>query len=226
MNFALAFDTTAANLSLSLALNGKIIDKFINPRKLSPAETILNSVEFFLLKNNLKLEEISQFFVVNGPASFIRIRISITVAKALAFLFQNAKFYTINYFEIYHYLFNKDFPSIINKKMIILYGYGDIFYVEFSDHSQNETSFQKAMKASEIKDFIQNNKINCLICDEKSTNTFLNLDTTIKIIDLSKKIENLSEIAMMTFFNLSSKEQDLEPFYLITPIFRKVNSNT
>jgi tRNA threonylcarbamoyl adenosine modification protein YeaZ len=223
MNLILTFDTTGENLSICLAEDEEIIDKFIHPRKMAPAETILNSLEFFLLRNDLTFESISQFLIINGPASFIRIRIGLAVAKALAFLFSNsAKFYTIDCFQIYNYLFNQKFSDqTFQNKLIILYGYGDIFYVENSN-SKNEIIFQKAMKLNEIQNFIKENVANYLLCDKKSTEFFFDLNA----IDLSAEIEeSFSEIATEAFFSSKKKNETLEPFYLIDPVFRKMKEN-
>jgi tRNA A37 threonylcarbamoyladenosine modification protein TsaB len=226
MNFILAFDTTAENLSIALSDGQKIIDQFIHPRKLAPAETILNSMEFFLTRNNIKLEEIDKFLTLNGPASFIRIRVGITVAKALSFLFPNAEFYTINYFEIYNYLFFQEFSqhslSEKNKKITILYGYGDIFYVEFL---KEKIEFQKSMKLNEVQDFLGKNNIDCILCDSKSEKFLLNLNKSIDIFNIENRIKNYSEILIQTFLSFEERGKILEPFYLMTPIFRKINSS-
>ena len=223
MTYILAFDVTNENLSISLAYQNKndqeLIDTFIHPRKLSPAETILNSLEFFLMKNNLSFEQIDSFLVVNGPASFIRIRIALTIAKGLSFVFSKAKFYTIHIFEIYNHLIKqKNFITNNDNQLIILYGYGDIFYTEYLNE-------QKAMKFQEILKLIESHSIENIFCDGKSTKTFSNLafQKQINIFDLETNTECLSKLAIHTFLKDSkSKKENLEPFYLITPSFRKM----
>ena len=226
MSYILAFDVTNENLSISLANQNKnkdeskdkIIDTFIHPRKFSPTETIMNSLEFFFVKNNLKFEQIDSFLVVNGPASFIRIRIAMTIAKALSFVLSKAKFYTINIFEIYNFLIKE--KNFINKnQLIVLYGYGNIFYIEYLNS-------QQAIKSEEILKLIEDNQIENIFCDEKSAKILSNLisKNSTLLHNFETNMECFSKLAINVFLKNSKEraKESLEPFYLMTPTFRKI----
>jgi len=216
----LSIDTTFDNVSIAFSKDASTIDSFINLKKLSSAEVILTSLNFFLLKNNLSFDNIDEFVFTNGPASFIKIRIGITVAKALSFLLKNAKFYTINHFQIYDFLIKKEIPANAKHQFIALYGYGDIFYCQYSQNGV--IIFQKALKLHEIYDFLMKNNVDCVVCDGKFSEFEEKNNINIKIYNFSNKIDNCAEIALRAFQNLEEKNEKIEPFYLITPIFKTI----
>ena len=79
-------DTVNKDLFISLIKNGKTLD-FIHLKEYIYKSNILPSLYRDLLeKNNLITKDIEEFYVVNGPGSFMGIRAGVVFSKTLAFV--------------------------------------------------------------------------------------------------------------------------------------------
>jgi tRNA threonylcarbamoyladenosine biosynthesis protein TsaB len=80
----LAFDTSTANFSLALSLDGSVIEEELQlGTELS--DGIVPAIKSFLQKQDISLKDVDGFAVGIGPGSFTGLRIGLSVAKGFSF---------------------------------------------------------------------------------------------------------------------------------------------
>ena len=95
----LFIDTHSEKLFIAVVSNGRIYSKEkVGIR--SHSEIAIPTLQEVLEDANLKLENIDQIIVVNGPGSFTGVRIGVTIAKTLAYSL-NIPIKTITSLEVY-----------------------------------------------------------------------------------------------------------------------------
>ncbi len=105
------------NLFLNAVSSNWVIIVFDNNRQIIDSENIsilwqesiklIDIIDSFLLKNNVKFTDINNIVVVNWPGSFTWIRTIVLVLNTLAFLNKNMLLTPISYFDLY-----KNYPII------------------------------------------------------------------------------------------------------------------
>lgn len=81
---SLLIDTTTSNVTVSILDNFNILSEYHDYIKTDIASKIIAILDSCLNKSNLKIDDIDEFYVVNGPGSFTGIRVGVTIAKTLA----------------------------------------------------------------------------------------------------------------------------------------------
>ncbi len=85
MKYLLCIDAAVGNCSVALSGNGKPIDLKISDQKFKTAEIINLLVEDILLKNKIKLSDLSAIAITEGPGSYTGLRIVTSTAKGLCY---------------------------------------------------------------------------------------------------------------------------------------------
>ena len=113
MTKILNVSTIDKNINIFIQEDDKIID-FIKSDKInSQAELLVYLVEELLKKNNLSYEDIDCYSVINGPGSFIGIKVAISFIKAIKSVYKNKKFIVNSIFDILS--FNENYDYILLK---------------------------------------------------------------------------------------------------------------
>lgn len=92
----------------------KKVDKIFEDEVLSDrshSEVLVPTLESVLKKSNLKLQDLDEIIVVNGPGSFTGVRMGVTIAKTIAYCL-NKKIKTITSLEMYGVSSEEDFDIV------------------------------------------------------------------------------------------------------------------
>ncbi len=81
----LSIDTSSKICNICLSEDNKNIDNVSIDNNITHSEILMPEIDNLLKKNNMNINEIELFGVVNGPGSFTGIRIGISCIKGLAF---------------------------------------------------------------------------------------------------------------------------------------------
>ena len=96
---SLFIDTSNQHLIVSLYKNDNVIGYYDEKSDNDLSVKLLPYIDNMLKKNNIKIDDINNIFVVNGPGSFTGIRIGVTTAKTIAWG-KNKKINTISELEL------------------------------------------------------------------------------------------------------------------------------
>lgn len=81
---SLLIDTTTSNITVSILDNLNILSEYHENITSDIASKIITIIDDCLTDSNLKIEDIDEFYVVNGPGSFTGIRVGVTIGKTIA----------------------------------------------------------------------------------------------------------------------------------------------
>ena len=81
----LCFDCSTIQASISLFVNGVLLQEFISTAQRSHSEFITSALEQLLTLAGKKTSDISLILLANGPGSFTGIRVAVGLAKALSY---------------------------------------------------------------------------------------------------------------------------------------------
>ena len=93
----LAIDTTTKKASVALQYNNKIVD-ISEENEITHSEKLLPLIDTILTNNNLKINDIDLFAVLNGPGSFTGVRIGLATIKAFTMI-NNKEIFAISSLE-------------------------------------------------------------------------------------------------------------------------------
>ena len=96
---SLFIDTSNQHLIISIYKNDNVIGYCDEKSDNDLSVKLLPYIDNMLSKNNMKIDDIDNIFVVNGPGSFTGIRIGVTTAKTIAWG-KNKKINTISELEL------------------------------------------------------------------------------------------------------------------------------
>ena len=83
--YSLFLDTHDKNIIEVLYKDGTVFDKEIRLSERNHSDYTIPMLNTMLTRNNLKVQDLNEILVVNGPGSFTGVRIGVTIAKTLAF---------------------------------------------------------------------------------------------------------------------------------------------
>ena len=98
--YTLFISTYDKLITIGLLLNGKVLEKLENLSSQNHSVLVMPMIDNILKNNNIKVNDLNEIIVVNGPGSFTGVRIGVTIAKTLA-LTLNISIKTISSLEIY-----------------------------------------------------------------------------------------------------------------------------
>lgn len=101
----LSIDTTTQKASVSLKKDNIITTKIVD-NEITHSEKLLPIIDLALKENNINLENIDKYLVLNGPGSFTGIRISLATLKAFSQVYKKDIF-SISSLEALAYLGHK-----------------------------------------------------------------------------------------------------------------------
>ena len=200
MNF-LSIDCSTENGSLFLKVKNKTFSKVLQSDKFLN-DLMAKYVIDFIVKNNLKFEDLSQIFVNQGPGSFSGLRTSLSVAKGIS-LSKNIKLYGYD-------TFRWACAKYYNKKKIIisLIKIREKYFIQKFDKKLNQIFVPKQVSQEEIiKKYNNEFKVIPKNKSKEFDEKILKLNN-LSIVDLShKELENL-------YFQGLLNEGLIKPLYL------------
>lgn len=104
----LTIDTADKDSIIILQQKNELID-YITLENNKHTETLLTNIEDMLLRSKLNYKNLDCISIVNGPGSFMGLKISVSTAKAILCTVPNIKIITNNIFEIISHNKNYDF---------------------------------------------------------------------------------------------------------------------
>ena len=113
MTKILNISTIDKNINVFIQEDNNIIDFIESNKTNSQAELLVYLVEELFKKNNLSYKDIDCFSVINGPGSFIGIKVAISFIKAIKSVYKNKKFIVNNVFDILS--FDEQYDYILLK---------------------------------------------------------------------------------------------------------------
>lgn len=183
--YTLYIDTHFINLEMILLKETEIIShKIIESNKHS--EFTVNLLKEILEENNLKVEDINEIIVINGPGSFTGVRIGVVIAKIIGYT-KNINIKPISYLEALSLNYDRDIILGINDK-------NGVFVGNFNkNHELKEDYFYLTNKELEnypepitMDDKIDIIKVYTYLKDKESINPHLLKPLYIKKIEAQK----------------------------------------
>ncbi len=112
MSLILNIDTATALGSVSLALNGKLLQERVNTDSMDHAKWIHLAIIELMNENNqlYKLEDLDAVAVVSGPGSYTGLRVGMSTAKGLCYAL-NIRLITLNTLKIMAYATNTEIST-------------------------------------------------------------------------------------------------------------------
>ncbi len=119
-----------------------ILDKHFFDIYWNESLKLIDIFEQFLIKNNIKYNEINNLIVVNWPWSFTWIRIIVLFVNTISFVFKNIKLTDISFFDLFKY-----YPIVKQSSK------RDLFV------KKSKNDIIQILKNSEFENYLKKNKI-------------------------------------------------------------------
>lgn len=113
--YTLFIDTHDRDLIIALYKDDEVISKKIKESLRNHSDFTMPLIKEILDENEIKVNDLGQIYVVNGPGSFTGVRIGVTIAKTLAYCL-NIPIKTITSLEMYALGANIDDNKIVTIK--------------------------------------------------------------------------------------------------------------
>lgn len=195
----LTIDTADKDAAIILQKENALIDHTILENN-KHTELLVPEIENMLLKNNMEYKDLDCISIVNGPGSFIGLKISVCVTKAIACIVPNIKIIKNNIFEIISYDKYYDF--------VVLEAGLEGFYIA---NKKNEYFYVK-------KDNFLPKKNDIIITNSIKVMDFLK---EYNIIQSSLKKNTIISINYLKYHDNIFENKDIVPLYIREP---QVNS--
>ncbi|MGL4617146.1 MAG: hypothetical protein ACRCUM_02810 [Mycoplasmoidaceae bacterium] len=141
MNNILFIDTCNSRLVLSLIIDEKIIDTLYFQTNKNMTEIFNDKLDFFLKKNNFDKKNISHIYVLNGPGSFVGIKVGLVFTNLFARL-NNSKIY---------FLDTCTFQQTGEKQVSIIDAKGNLYYCKFDNQQITLENIEKINEIAKEK---------------------------------------------------------------------------
>lgn len=155
--YLLAFDTTAAQCSVILQQDRRIIDRFTAYMDFGQAEVLIPEIQSILSRNHLAFADIGLLVVCVGPGSFTGVRASISAARAFGLACPELVVAGINAFDAYVLDFKPDECADLNA--VIIETKREDFYFQVFDRSLNRLSPPQALPYEEVLSALRHKKV-------------------------------------------------------------------
>lgn len=173
----LFLDSSTNLLYVAVANKGNLIEETIRIGKQDHAKYVVDRIDLFLKRRDLTIDDIKEIYVGVGPGSYTGLRVSVMVAKMIAYTKK------IDLYEVSSLYFLTSGYDYIKAPMVDARN-GNVFSAVYSDE---ETLLEDALrKTSDIKEIALNFKATPIMIDE------YHYDINLKnIIKRSKKVNNV-----------------------------------
>lgn len=190
----LFLDTSSSYLSVGLSINGTIVDKVFYQCIYQKDRFLVLEIRNLLQKNKISLEKLDALIIVNGPGSYVGVRIAVVVAKIFTLILK-ISVYQISSLEA---------RKILNQNSIILINARfNRSYIASFDQNNNYLLKDQIMDNNDVKIFIKKHPNFLLVGDLE----YLNL--------VGKKIDILNNLNLIFQSKKCVKNPDLiKPVYL------------
>ncbi len=195
----LTIDTADKDSIIILQQKNELID-YITLENNKHTETLLTDIEDILSRNNLDYKNLDSISIVNGPGSFMGLKISVSTAKAILCTMPSIKIITNNVFEIISY--NKKYDFIVLDAGL------DSFYISNKDNNYSYTK----------KDMFHPNKDEIIITNLSEIVDFLKENNIIYSSYIKTNVVNLN---YLKYCNNIFKNEELTPLYIRKPQINK-----
>lgn len=147
-NLLLGINTATKNIQLSIIDldSAQIIENKVFARDNNESENLLPSIVKLFDANKLELSSLKKIFVVNGPGSFVSIRLGVLIANTLASNLDGVQLYSMNTFE---------YLTANGADFAVIFAGGNQVYV----YEKETTSHEIKELNQELIDSIQDKKV-------------------------------------------------------------------
>lgn len=194
----LTISTIDKNILIVLQKEANIVDFIKVEEENKQAELLVITVEKMLAKNNINYSNLDCISVINGPGSFIGLKVALSFVKALKSVLYNIKVIENNVFEILS--FEEKFDFVILKADI------NGFYICDKQSDINYINKEQLLN-------IQINNTN-IITNVKELNNFIKGENSILIKDID--IKNLVNINYYKY-KIKKFSDDIKAVYIREP---------
>lgn len=202
MNKILTISTIDKKVLIILQSHDIIIDKIFIEEENRQAELLVINIEKLLEKNNIWYRDLDCISVINGPGSFIGLKVAIATVKAIKSVYNDIKVITNNVFEILS--FKENFNFVILK--------ADINGYYLYDNNKNISYIDKNC----LENMDKSNNI--IISNIKNIVDFFKQDIILKIIDI-----NINKLVLLNFYKYNENifTNDIKALYIMDPKINK-----
>ena len=202
MNKILTISTIDKKVLIILQSRDIIIDKIFIEEENRQAELLVVNIEKILNNNNIWYEDLDCISVVNGPGSFIGLKVAIATVKAIKSVYNDIKVITNNVFEILS--FKENFDYVVLK--------ADINGYYLYDKNSNINYIDK----NNIENIDKTNNI--IISNVKNIVDFFKQDIILKIVDI-----NIDKLVLLNVYKYSENifTDDIKALYIMDPKINK-----
>ncbi|MBO4956237.1 MAG: hypothetical protein J6C50_00135 [Rickettsiales bacterium] len=202
MNKILTISTIDKKILIILQSGSNIIDKLYIEEENRQAELLVVNMEKLLQKNNIWYEDLDCVSVINGPGSFIGLKVAIATVKAIKSVYNNIKVITNNVFEILSFRENFDFV-VLKADMNGYYLYNNNKNISYID-----------------KNYLENidKPNNIIISNIKNIIDFFKQNTKLKITDI-----NIEKIILLNAYKYENNvfSNEIKALYIMDPKINK-----
>lgn len=202
MNKILTISTIDKKILIILQSGSNIIDKLYIEEENRQAELLVVNMEKLLQKNNIWYEDLDCVSVINGPGSFIGLKVAIATVKAIKSVYNNIKVITNNVFEILSFRENFDFV-VLKADMNGYYLYDNNKNISYID-----------------KNYLENidKPNNIIISNIKNIIDFFKQNTKLKITDI-----NIEKIILLNAYKYENNvfSNEIKALYIMDPKINK-----
>ncbi|AKX34544.1 glycoprotease [Spiroplasma litorale] len=180
----LFIDTTNNRLILIIEKNNQIIDYLDMKNQLRISDILIEEIDKMFKKNNIKINEVNSFYVVNGPGSYTGVRLGVTFSKTIKTINNDVNVYLIS---------SLAFQAGDKKCISMIDARGDKYYIGVYDNKKN-IIVDQVLNKEDIDQFKSNFKNYEILVDYNEIdiiNNFLILKNDFKIAKSVNEINPL-----------------------------------
>lgn len=163
MALLLLIDTATENASVSLSLNGTVLQECISMEQKNHASFLQPAIKAILSDNNYSINQLDAVAVTNGPGSYTGLRVGLASAKGICYAI-NKPLITLNTLQVMAEVVYNEVENILNctpnlpilfcpmidaRRMEVFtaaFNQAKEFVMETAAIIVNETSFEQEMK--------------------------------------------------------------------------------
>lgn len=159
--YSLYIDTHDTEIVIGLYKDGNLIGRKVKESTRHHSDYTMPMLKEVLDSKNVKVNELGEILVVNGPGSFTGVRIGVTIAKTLAYTL-NIPIKTITSLEMY-----ACGETEKENKLVVIRDVKGVFYGLFNKENKQMGELEYKSNA-DYEEFIKENNYQEIIVEEKN----------------------------------------------------------